>query len=249
MPQMMGHDEGSLKDPIVGRFPYTARMPEGRSLRQRFLRGLLILVAVIVAIRILSPYVANGYANWLVVSDEFERADVAVALSGADGERLLAAIELYKEGKVDRILIVGPPVPILKVYTGGEEGLTQGEAKRRIAVRKGVREEDIMVDLRASSTFQEAETVADVAGREGWNAVVIVTSPLHTHRARSTFRKVLHDELGESKPSIFMHHLPIGRSSQDPKDWWNREAESIAVATETFKMVFYAHRYRIFPWS
>ena len=219
-------------------------MPERTRHPRKFLRNLLVFALILIGIRVASPHLANAYANWLIVSDPLEPADVAVALSGADGERLLAAIELYKNGAVKKILIVGPEVPILKVYSG-EEGLTQGEAKRRIALRRGVEEGDILVELRASSTYQEAETVLDVAAREDWNDVVIVTSPLHTRRARATFRKVLAD----SGVHIAMYHLPLGRSSQSPKDWWHREAETVAVATESFKLIFYAYEYRVFPWS
>ena len=218
-------------------------MPERRRHRRTFLRNLLVFVLILVGIRVASPRLANAYANWLIVSDPLETADVAVALSGADGERLLAAIELYKTGTVEKILIVGPEVPILKVYSG-EEGLTQGEAKRRIALRRGVEEDDILVELRASSTYDEAHTVLEVAAREGWDEVVVVTSPIHTRRARATFRKVL----AGSGVRVEMYHLPVGRSSQDPTDWWQREADSVAVATETFKMVFYVYKYRILPW-
>ncbi|MEZ4650241.1 MAG: YdcF family protein [Candidatus Eisenbacteria bacterium] len=219
-------------------------MAERRSHRRKFLRNLVLFVLFLVVIRLGTPILANAYGEWLVVGDDLVPADVAVALSGADGERLLAAIELYKAGTAKKILIVGPPVPILKVYSG-DEGLTQGEAKRRIAIRRGVAEEDILVELRASSTYQEAETIRDVAAREGWEDVIVVTSPLHTRRARATLHKVLKG----SGVTIQMHHLPLGRSSQNPKDWWHREAESVAVSTETFKMVFYAYEYRVFPWS
>lgn len=219
-------------------------MPDRLRHRRNFLRNVLVLVLLVVGVRLLSPVLANAYANWLIVADRLERADAAVALSGADGERLLASIELYKAGTVEKILIVGPDVPLLKVYTE-EEGLTQGEAKRRIAIRRGVAEEDILVELRASSTYEEAETVRDVAAREGWDEVVIVTSPLHTRRARATFRNVLAD----TNVTIAMHHLPVGRSSQNPHDWWRREAETVAISTETLKMAFYAYRYRIWPWS
>lgn len=219
-------------------------MADRRTHLRKFLRNLVLFVLLLVTIRLGAPVLANGYANWLVVGDDLEPADVAVALSGADGERLLAAIELYKSGTAKKILIVGPEVPILKVYSG-DEGLTQGEAKRRIAVKRGVAEDDILVELRAFSTYQEAETVRDVAAREGWHDVIVVTSPLHTRRAKATFRKVL-DGTGVR---IQMHHLAIGRSSQDPKDWWHREAETVAVGTETFKMLFYSYEYRVFPWS
>jgi len=201
------------------------------------------LALVICLLWVFAPQMANSYARWLVVSDNLPQADTAIALAGGEGERLLAAIELYREGKVDQILIVGPKSPILKVYTG-EKGLSQGEAKRRIAVKKGVREEDALLELGATSTYEEAESTVGRAVREGWSSVVVVTSPMHTRRSRATFRKLLENTGIE----VHMHHLAIDRSSQDPEDWWTREGDTMAVFTETVKLAFYAKTYGIWPW-
>lgn len=205
--------------------------------------SLFAVLVIVGALWIFAPRIANSYARWLIVADPIPHADIAIALSGAEGERLLAAIELYREKKVDQILIVGPTSPILKVYTG-EEGLSQGEAKRRIAVRKGVREEDALLELGATSTYEEAVSTVERAAREGWSSVVIVTSPMHTRRSRATFRKLLADTGIE----VYTHHLPLDRSTQNPENWWTREGDTMAVFTETVKLGFYAKNYGIWPW-
>ena len=210
-----------------------------RRIRHWFFGSLLILCLL----WIFAPHLANSYARWLIVSDSIPHADAAITLAGGEGERLLAAIELYREKRVDRILIVGPESPILKVYTG-EEGLSQGEAKRRIAVKQGVREEDALLELGATSTFEEALSTVDRAVREGWSSVIVVTSPMHTRRSRATFRKLLEG----TGTDVYMHHLALDRSSQDPEEWWTREGDTMAVFTETVKLAFYAKSYRIWPW-
>jgi uncharacterized SAM-binding protein YcdF (DUF218 family) len=242
---MLGNSTTRPLLPIARRaiIAYTPAMidPPGKSRRTR--HGLFGLLLVICLLWIFAPQLANSYSRWLVVSDDLPHADTAIALAGGEGERLLAAIELYRQKTVDRILIVGPKSPILKVYTG-EKGLSQGEAKRRIAVKKGVREEDALLELGATSTYEEAQSTVDRAVREGWTSVIVVTSPMHTRRSRATFRKLLEG----TGIDVYMHHLELDRSSQDPEDWWNREGDTMAVFTETVKLGFYAKNYGIWPW-
>ncbi len=192
----------------------------------------------------LGPPVLTTYARWLVVQDPVERADAVVALSGGDGERLYASINLYKQGKAGCLLLVGPAIPLLKVYTG-EDSLTQGEAKRRIAVRKGVPSDSAIVSLGATSTWEEAQTTLMEARARGWRSITIVTDPFHTRRARSTFHKAFHGQ----PVRIAVYHLPLEHSSYNPQKWWTREHDLIAVMTETVKMVFYAYHHHVYPWS
>lgn len=214
------------------------------SRRKNLLRSVLVLAGIVILIRLLAAPIASGYANWLVVTDPFEHADAAVTLAGGEGERLAASIQLFKARKVDHILIVGPDAPYLQVYTG-EDSLSQGEAKRRIAVKKGVPDSLIVLSLGATSTYEEAQSTLRKARDQNWRSIVVVTSPMHTRRARATFRKAFEG----AGVDVWVHHLPIGRSSQNPDHWWEREHETMAVLTETIKLVFYGYRYRISPWS
>jgi uncharacterized SAM-binding protein YcdF (DUF218 family) len=204
---------------------------------------LLASIVVIVAVRLLAAPILNAYARWLIVEEPFDRVDVALVLGGGEGERLAAAIHLYRSEKAGGIVILGPDAPLLKVYTG-EDSLTQGEAKRRIAIKRGVPDSVVTLVLGAQSTYEEATMALEAARKESWKSVAVVTSPFHTRRALATFQSVFHDPGVEIK--IF--HLPIERSSQDPNRWWRRESDTMAVITETIKIGFYAYRYRIWPW-
>lgn len=205
---------------------------------------LLALILVIVAVRLLAAPAMNAYARWLIVQEPFEHVDVALVLGGGEGERLAAAIQLFRAERAGGIVILGPDAPFLKVYTG-EDSLTQGEAKRRIAVKRGVPDSLVTLVLGAQSTYEEATTALAAAQTEKWKSVAVVTSPFHTRRARATFRNVFHDPAVE----VRIYHLPIDRSSQNPERWWSRESDMMAVFTESLKLVFYAYRYRIWPWS
>ncbi|MCA9727678.1 MAG: YdcF family protein [Candidatus Eisenbacteria bacterium] len=215
----------------------------GRKTRKAWI-WILTILGALVLLRLLASPMLNAYANWLIVEDPFEHTDATITLSGAEGERLAAAIQLFRADKTDRLVIVGPDAPFLKVYSG-EDSLSQGEAKRRIAVKKGVPDSLVTLVLGAQSTHDEATTAIAAARENGWTSLTVVTSPLHTRRARATFRKVFEG----SGISIAVYHLPIERSSQNPDHWWHRENDTMAVLTESIKIGFYAYRYGIWPWS
>jgi uncharacterized SAM-binding protein YcdF (DUF218 family) len=202
------------------------------------------LVLLVLLAWFLAPPVLTAYARWLIVQDPLERADAVVALSGGEGERLHASINLYKQGKAGCLLLVGPAIPLLKVYTG-EDSLTQGEAKRRIAIRKGVPPDSAIVSLGATSTWEEAQTTLMEARARDWRSITIVTDPFHTRRARATFHKVFHGQ----PVRIAVYHVPLEHSSYNPQKWWTRERDLMAVMTETVKLVFYAYHHHVYPWS
>lgn len=202
------------------------------------------LIVLILLLRWWGPSLLEGYARWLVVQDPLRRSDAAVALSGGDGERLHAAIALYKQRLAGCLLIVGPDVPLLKVYTG-QDSLTQGEAKRRIAVRRGVPRDSALVSLGATSTWEEAQSTLREARARGWRSIIIVTDPFHTRRARATFHKIFN----KTGITVVTYHLPEGRSYQKVKRWWRRESDGMAILTETIKLIFYAANHHVYPWS
>lgn len=189
------------------------------------------------------PRILEAYAGWLIVDEDLESADAVVALSGAAGERLMGSIRLCKQGLGENLVIVGPDTPLLKVYTG-EDSLSQGEAKRRIAIRRGLPPDRVILALGATSTYEEALTTRAAALDRGWTRVIIVTDPFHTRRARATFRNVLED----AGITVQVYHLPLDESQASAQQWWRRENDLMAVTTETIKTTFYAYRYRIYPW-
>ena len=212
--------------------------------RRKLVVWLSALILVIVAVRLLAAPAMTAYARWLIVEEPFDRVDAALVLGGGEGERLAAAIQLFRSEKARGIVILGPDAPFLKVYAG-EDSLTQGEAKRRIAVKKGVPDSLVTLVLGAQSTYEEAITAREASRGARWKSIAVVTSPFHTRRARATFRKVFENPDLEVK----IYHLPIERSSQNPDHWWHRESDTMAVITESIKLGFYAYRYHIWPWS
>lgn len=209
----------------------------------RPVRVLLVLVALVVVCVVLAPIWMTGYARWLIRTDPPAKADVAIVLAGGEGERLGAALRIWRQGRVGALMITGPNVPLLPVYTGGDS-LTMAEVKRRIAVKKGVPPEGVWMALGASSTYDEAVDALRALQERNVKKAIVVTSPFHSRRARATFRHVFWG----SGIDVTLETLPVDLSAEKPERWWTREREMMAVFTETAKTAFYWNRYGISPF-
>jgi uncharacterized SAM-binding protein YcdF (DUF218 family) len=174
------------------------------------------------------------------VSDPRSPADAVVVLAGGEGERLRAAIERWRAGDVGAMLIVGTSSPVLEVYAG-EDSLTMAEAKRRIAIKKGVPPEKVLVALGPTSTYEEAVRTFELCRERGWRRLIVVTSPFHTRRARATFRSVFRG----SGVTVAIFHPDLDGSQDDPRRWWSREGDAVSVAGECARIAYYAYRHRI----
>ena len=132
-----------------------------RLLRSRVLLAVLALV--------LALAVAGG---WLLVRpapDPPGQADVLLVLAGGRGEREAAGARLAQAGAA----------PVLVFSDGGRAGSSSG----RLCLQRfeGVRV--LCLHAEASTTRGEARAFAELAGREGWRSVTVVTSSYHRHRA------------------------------------------------------------------
>lgn len=200
------------------------------------------MVVVGLAIYLAAPAILDAYGRWLIRTDPPSRADVAIVLGGGEGERLGAAVRIWREGRVGGLLIVDPGIPLLPVYTG-EDSLTMGEVKRRIAIRRGVPEERVLMLRGPMSTYDEAVASRPLLEARGVRRAIVVTSPFHSRRAGATFRRVFRG----SSVAVSLETMPLSVSQDRPARWWTREHDQMAVFTETVKILFYWNRYGIPP--
>jgi uncharacterized SAM-binding protein YcdF (DUF218 family) len=108
---------------------------------------------------------------WLVrpVTGPTGRADVVLVLAGGWGEREALGTRLARQGGA----------PVLVFSDGGRPGSSSGQlCRQRFA---GVRV--LCLTPEASTTRGEARAFAELAGREGWRSVTVVTSSYHRRRA------------------------------------------------------------------
>jgi len=90
-------------------------------------------------------------------------------------ERINHAIDLYRSGKVRKI-----------IFTGGRSNrpeLTEAAAARAYAIKNGVPGEDILIEERSHTTYQNVLNAKQVADANGLKKVLIVSDPMHMKRA------------------------------------------------------------------
>jgi uncharacterized SAM-binding protein YcdF (DUF218 family) len=133
-----------------------------------------LLVVVLVALRIYT------FGNNVVDV----KADAAIVLGAAVWgnevspvfrERINHAVELYRSGKVRKIIFTGGQ--------GNKDELTESAAARRYAIDNGVPEKDILVEQRSHTTYENVVNAKQLADANGLKKVLIVSDPMHMKRA------------------------------------------------------------------
>lgn len=151
------------------------RSPLARAL----LRGALA-VGVLVALYVGATAVQVW---WMARNDGAREADAIVVLGAAqyDGVpspafegRLAHALDLYRQGYADLIVTTGANQP--------GDRFTQGFAGYSWLRAQGVPDEDIVVVVDGTNTWEELQATARVLRARGLNEVVLVSDPYHALR-------------------------------------------------------------------
>ena len=141
----------------------------------------LILFVGFVALRIYT------YRN--TVADV--QADAAIVLGAAMWgeelspvfrERINHALDLYRNGKVRKIIFTGGQ--------GNNNEPTESSAARRYAVERGIPEEGILVEESSHTTYENLFYAKQVADAQHLKTVLIVSDPLHMKRAMVMARDI-----------------------------------------------------------
>lgn len=173
----------------------------------------------------------------LYVQDPIEHADAMIVLSGAKSDRWLEAVDLFREGHAPRIVLSAGG------RDGGERYLrargivlpSDAERAREVMIKLGVPPEAITVlPGEPDNTAQEAAAFRRLATTEGWRRLTIVTSRLHTRRARFAFGR----ELAGTGLEVFVRASRYDRT--DPAHWWRTRADVREVFIESVKLVAYS---------
>jgi len=172
---------------------------------------------------------------WLVVEDPLQKADAIIVLGGTMYERPLEAVELLKEGWADRVYL------FQQVSDWGEATLIERqipytrEVDLQIEVmqRLGVDKSRIGVLTQANSTADEADYVFELASREKFGRLIVITSKQHTRRARLVLRRRL-DPIGVT---AIVRASRFDRSDVDR--WWANRSTLRFTLFETQRLIGY----------
>ena len=143
----------------------------------KILKYLTLAVALIIVVTAIRIY---RYGN---LSADVN-ADAAVVLGAAVWsnsvspvfrERINHAIELYRRGKVRKL-----------IFTGGQGNAnepTEAEAARNYALANGIPLQDILVEQKSHTTFENILNAKQLAEKNKLNKVLLVSDPMHMRRA------------------------------------------------------------------
>jgi|SRR5688572_6222013 len=140
----------------------------------KFIIGPALLVLGLVAVRIYT------YGN--NVADV--NGDAAIVLGAAVWgdevspvfrERINHSIDLYRTGKVRKIIFTGGQ--------GNRDELTEAAEARQFALKNGIPEKDILIEEASHTTYENVINAKRLADAHGLKKVLIVSDPLHMKRA------------------------------------------------------------------
>src|SRR6476660_3398289 len=147
---------------------------------KRIFRALLRLVLImLVAFGLLASRI---YSYSSVRSDG--PADVAIVLGAAVwttqvspvfAERINHGIDLYKNGKIHKL-----------IFTGGQGAgnePTESSVARLYALQRGIPATDVLIEQQSHTTYENLFYAKQIADAYGLRTVLIVTDPLHMKRA------------------------------------------------------------------
>ena len=200
------------------------------------LKRLLVRSALIGApLLLLAIFALSRLGAFLVVQDPLARADAIFVLGGTRYERPLEAVELYHAGWAPAITLMR------QVSDDGERHLMergvpyQREVDEQIEVmgRLGVPQSAILVMNEANSTADEAAALRDLATRQGWKRVIVVTSKQHTRRSRLVMRR----RLAGTGVEVVMRSSRL--DSADVDRWWQSRSTLRFTLFESQRLLGY----------
>ncbi|MFH1446122.1 MAG: YdcF family protein [Chloroflexota bacterium] len=182
---------------------------------------MIIWLIIILCVGIIASYfIMRGMGAILIIADPLSKADAAVALSGDDGERVSAAIDLYYKGFVTSLVITYTDPQASQLLINEAVGL--GFPVESIYVTKA----------RVSDTVEEALAVRQLAGIQGIDSLIIITDPYHTLRTRVIFRR----ELRES--GIAVQVRPVSGHWYRSDSWW-MSSDGLRFTIEEYVKIFF----------
>lgn len=150
--------------------------------------------------------VMTAMGSYLVRAEAPRKAELAVVLAGgANGQRILRAGQLVKDGYAPIVLVSGPD---------GVYGLHECDLAIPYAVKHGYPESYFAhFEHSVRSTAEEADSIAVELRRRGVKSVLLVTSNYHTRRAANIFR--------ERAPEIEIIPVEAPDENFTANGWWH----------------------------
>jgi uncharacterized SAM-binding protein YcdF (DUF218 family) len=176
--------------------------------------------------------------TFLAYEEPLVHADAIFVLAGTHVERPLEAAELYAAGYAPRILLtrsIAEQDAYEAARARGAQLTDEFDSENQVLTQLGVPSSAIVALPRThDNTGQEARTLREVALRERWSRVIVVSSKYHLRRARLACRRAL------AGTSVELVMRGSRYDPSDPGHWWRHRADIRWLASELPKLTMYA---------
>ena len=209
-------------------------LPRSRAIVRRR-PAIAALLALLIALFL---YSLAGLGSFMARETPLERADAIFVLAGTFVERPLEAADLYREGYAPRILLtrsMRERGAYLEAQRRGSRLPDEFDVSWQLLTQMGVPESAIIAPSRIhDNTAQEAATLREVALRERWTRVIVVSSKYHLRRVGVATRRAL----SGTPVEVVLRGTRYDPSV--PERWWRRRADLRFLASEVPKLALYA---------
>lgn len=203
---------------------------------KRRLVAVLAIAMIIATTGMTSAWWLPLAGQWLDVSEPVEPADIIFVVSGHSLWRAKKAAKLYTQRLAPRVVAAGGGESELLLFVTGER-IMDTEISGRILAHLGVPRDSTTLIDGVTSTHDDAEAFRKYVQAHHVRSAIIVTSHLHSRRARWSFRRELRDL------PVRMQFVEADQPDVDAARWWQREDGLVTVFNEYVKFAFYLTHY------
>jgi len=189
-------------------------------------RALLILSAVGGAGLLLALMIFFGVGRWLVAEDPLGKASAILVLSGAMPMRAVEAAKLYREGYAPEVWLTHSTEPAETLEEMGIRFAGEDHYNALVLIHEGVPAEAIQILAPPIvNTADEIKVAASALARAKGDAVILVTTKVHTRRVGLLWRRLAS---GQGRAIV------RGASADpfDPRHWWRSTTDALDVVRE-----------------
>ncbi len=186
-------------------------------------RAVLGLLALLIVVGVVA---FRGAGRWLEREDPLAHADVIFILSGGLPQRAVEGSKLFAMGYAPEVWLSRPDGPADELAKLGIHFFSEEDYNRQVLIHQGVPETAIhILPVPVVNTEEELEEVGSEMRSKGKTSIILVTSPQHTRRVWTIWRKVV----GSDARAM----VRAARDDPfDPDHWWRNTRDVFSVVRE-----------------
>src|SRR5437660_6610106 len=188
-------------------------------------RALGVFCAIGTGSLLLGLLIFLGIGRWLVVEDPLGKVKGIVVLSGAMPVRAIEAAKLYREGYAPEVWLTHSREPAETLEEMGVPFAGEEHYNALVLIHEGVPAEAIhALEPPIVNTADEIKVAASALAAAKGDAVILVTTKVHTRRVRLLWRRLAS---GQGRAIVRV----ASGDSFDPGHWW-RNTRDLDVVRE-----------------